>query len=104
MDWKDTIISPKEIEAIPLGVQDEHHKPTIGSGLKGDSKLFNAIAEAQAERAFPLGKKEGRREVVEWVKKESSLWDKGYPFTEVVRVMNEQRWQAKLKEWEVEEG
>ena len=103
MEANDTVMSKEEIltRAIDMGLMGlfTHDAAT---------KALTEHLEHQAEISFPLGKAEGRKEVVEWFKtKQGAAFAMAYyGKTSAARTfqVDEDEWQAKLKEWGVEQS
>ena len=95
MKAKDTIMSDEQLA--------EAHSYPNGNHLR-------RIAQTQAEITFALGEEQGiqkgRREVVEWVKEHSEVKAEYTDDLHLLRSYIELPsglWQAKLKEWGIEE-
>jgi len=100
MKWEDTVISWERIRMV---LQEQHKK-----GVTDNMFTLEAIAKAQAEISFPLGKQEGIKEVVEFQKQHPRWYivHQGIErdgITEFNPARDHCLWQAKLKEWSIKE-
>ena len=102
MKAKDTVMKLSEIENLfvktrkPTEVDPEDHQMFIN--------MLRNLCSIQTEISFPLGKKQGITEVVEWVKSHKAKTTDGLTgvdarTSESCVVIKEKDWQAKLKEW-----
>lgn len=92
MDEKDTVMNDEKIKNI-------FNKMYVNNkGVYGHKEVGKAIAEAQAQISFEAGKKEGRREVVEWIEK-NVYWRTDAPYKST---LDPDKWQDQLKEWGLE--
>jgi len=88
MEAKDTAIqAADECEAIPFKWANPE-----------DMYYVRAICETQAEISF----KAGIEEVVEWLKQENDKNPRVLDGSFIIAKLNQERWQAKLKEWEID--
>ena len=78
-----------------MGTKYEHITEQTGASYDTNYKVITICTTDCPACAF----KAGIKEVIDWISNEASLWTEHYPFTGVTRVLNEQRWRAKLKEW-----
>ena len=96
MEAKDTVMSKEQIiDIMPSGDSWEDGRELLWDYVSQGS--LRNIATRQAEISFPLGKQEGRREVVEWIWSNATDVFKDY-------LQCSQKWQAYLKEWGIEES
>lgn len=93
MEAKDLVMSYEQINCLCYDT---------GGKVLNLENWSNAVAKAQAEISFPAGEKQGiekgRKEVVEWVKQ--NHWHSADGHLEGDGI-NDKKWQAKLKEWEI---
>lgn len=98
MEAKDTVMNPKELRAIRERVRIL--SPELSADREGD--IAQVTAENQAEITFPLGKQEGRKEVVEWSNEPCILHGDSDARIRQGRVLRQgnchECWQAFLKE------
>lgn len=107
MEAKDTVIDEEEIKRIVMiqALAKDEREFLAHYDMDDGVESSKTTAKAQAEITFPLGKQEGIREVVEWVKSNGG-WILNYNTSKPERIWNwsitHDDWQAKLKEWGIE--
>ena len=98
MEAKDTVMSPEQLEQVEEDYIDEDFSVnSIGLGRGHTEDLKLRVAQAQAEITFPLGKKDGIKEVL------SFLHDGSLCEHKIARKKCAICWQALLKKWELED-
>lgn len=115
MEAKDTVMSVTEILTMTKHILADNE-------TAGELQISHRVAQAQAEitwgKAFRAGydkalaqlcdmtaecEQNGRREVAEWVEKETFPYHAvPYDKESLVRNILEDKWQAKLKEWGID--
>ena len=101
MKAKDTVMKKKKISKVISESEEDNDEFWMPADA---TKL---VAQAQAEISFPLGKQEGRREVVEYLDKHKGamvrLVSNGGETIKTTFEINSSEWQAQLKEWGLKE-
>ncbi len=101
MEAKDTVMKPNQIVEAMSEWKDDN-------GIAWED--WNTVMTKQAEISFKAGKQVGIKEVVDWIKTNSSLFIAGRDIEKLAGSNNREAtsyypiikyldWQAKLKEW-----